>query len=243
MTTGAARERLRLAVTGTDTGVGKTVVTCALLAACAARGARVAGMKPVETGRAARDADGDANSDAARIHRAAGGVHRLEDVCPLVLAEPLAPMVAAERAGRAVDLAALDAALARLEAASDGVIVEGAGGLLVPFTRHLTLADLARRWGLDLVVVAANRLGVLNHALLTVREAERQGLRVRAVVLTEVHAGPRDTARETNAAALRALLPATPLLELPHLGEAPDDAALARAGERLLAALDGSGDR
>jgi dethiobiotin synthetase len=230
MTTAGAPPAPRLAVTGTDTAVGKTVVTCALLAACRARGRRVPGMKPVETGVSADDA----HTDAARIRRAAGDVDDPTLVCPQTLAEPLAPMVAAARAGTTVDLARLDDAFARLTRGADGVVVEGAGGLLVPFTRDATLVDLALRWELALVVVAANRLGVLNHALLTVREAERRGVRVRAVVLNAVHGGAPDVAQRTNADALRALLPHVPVVELAHAPDPSDLEAAARAGAQLL---------
>lgn len=231
-------DALRLAVTGTDTGVGKTMVTCALLAALAARGLAVAGMKPVETGITERHA----GTDAARIRRAAGDADDPHDVCPATYAEPLAPWVAAERAGRPLDVDALDAARARLEASADGIVVEGAGGLLVPFTRDASFADLAARWSLDLVVVAADRLGVLNHALLTVREAARRGLRVRAVVLNAVQPPVGDAVEFTNAATLRALLPDVPVLAFPHLPPAAHDdlAALARAGAPLAALLLGA---
>jgi dethiobiotin synthetase len=145
-----------LCITGTDTGVGKTLVTCALLAACGARGLRVAGMKPVETGIATRHA----GTDAARIRWAAGDVDAMDDVCPVTYEEPLAPLVAAERAGRAVDVATLDAARARLAAgAPDGVVVEGAGGLLVPFAPGLDFAVLALRWAAGWRIVAGDRLG------------------------------------------------------------------------------------
>ena len=224
-----------LCLTGTDTGVGKTLVTCALLAACGARGLRVAGMKPVETGIATRHA----GTDAARIRWAAGDVDAMDDVCPVTYEEPLAPLVAAERAGRLVRLAEIDAARARLAAgAPDGVVVEGAGGLLVPFTREHDLAALALRWGSELLVVAADRLGVLNHALLTVREAERRGLRVRGVVLNATHPAPADVAERTNLAVLRTLLPAVPVLPFPFVpSEAQGDRALLAALGAPLAGL------
>ena len=222
---------LRLAVTGTDTGVGKTVVSCALLEALQARGLQVRAMKPVETGVIARHA----GTDAARLHRAAGGAGTPEDVCPVLYPEPLAPYVAGARTGRPVDLAVLDAAAARLADGADALVVEGAGGLLVPFTRTVSFADLMRRWSLDVVVVAADRLGVLNHTLLTVQEAARRGLRVRAVVLNQVRGRPADVAEETNAPVLRELLGAVPLVTMPYLNEVAreDRARLAAAGERL----------
>lgn len=230
---------LRLCITGTDTGIGKTQVTVALLAALRARGRRVAGMKPIETGITERHA----GTDAARLRAVAGGVHAANDVCPITYEEPLAPLVAAERSGRAVALDLLDAAHARLAAsAPDGVIVEGAGGLLVPFTRDADLATLAARWACDLVVVAGDRLGVLNHVLLTVREAERRGLRVRAVVLVALRAAPGDVAETTNLPVLRSLLPEVPVLPFPFVAEAlrDDVAHLATHGAPLADLLDGT---
>jgi dethiobiotin synthetase len=226
---------LRIAVTGTDTGVGKTVVSCALVAALRARGLVARAMKPVETG--VTDRAGD--TDAARLRRAAGDVDAWDDVCPATYEEPLAPMVAARRAGRPLDPARLDAAAARLGQGADALIVEGAGGLLVPFTRTLTLAGLATHWGLELVVVAANRLGVLNHTLLTVHEARRRGLRVRAVVLNDAAEAPGGVAESTNAEALRALLDGVPLVTMGRLDRVAreDPARLAAAGAPLAALL------
>jgi dethiobiotin synthetase len=226
---------LRLAVTGTDTGVGKTLVSCALLTALRARGLVARGMKPIETGVVERSAD----TDAARLRRAAGDLDPWDDVCPLTYADPLAPLVAAERAERPVDVPRLDAALARLAHGADALIVEGAGGLLVPFTPTLTFAALAVRWQLELVVVAANRLGVLNHTLLTVREADRCGLRVRAVVLNALADDPPGLAERTNPDVLRRLLGGVPLVTMGYLDRVAreDPARLAAAGEALAALL------
>jgi dethiobiotin synthetase len=229
----ALRAPLRLAITGTDTGVGKTLVSCALLAALRARGLVARGMKPIETGVTARHPD----TDGARLRRAAGDRDAWDDVCPLTYADPLAPLVAAEREGRPVDRAQLDRAVTRLDDGADALVVEGAGGLLVPFTPTLTLAGLAQRWTLDLVVVAANRLGVLNHVLLTVREAERCGVAVRAVVLNTVHDEPPGLAERTNPDALRGLLGNVPLVTMRYLDRVAqeDPTQLAAAGEALAA--------
>jgi len=206
---------IRLGITGTDTGVGKTLIATALIAVARSRGLRVAAMKPVETG-----VEPGHETDAERLIAAAGGVPT--DVCSYHFAEPLAPMVAADRAGTPVDIDVLDAALERLGHEKDVVVVEGAGGLLVPITPRVTYADLFRRWRLDLVIVAANRLGALNHVSLTVRAAQRAGLRPLGIVLNESSDVGADLAQQTNAAALRELLPDVPLFRWPWVRNTRD---------------------
>lgn len=226
---------LTIGVTGTDTGVGKTVVACALVAALAARGRRVAPFKPVETGVEDRE---DA-TDALALLRASGDRTSLEEVCPIIYGEPLAPWVAAERVHRPVDFARLDEAFATLQNAHDAVVVEGAGGLLAPFDRTTTFADLAAIWGLDLVIVAANRLGVINHTMLTLLEARRRGLAVRAVVLNAI-TDVDDLAAHTNVDALQTLIAPVPLVTMPFLphGARAWTSTLASHGARLAALCD-----
>jgi dethiobiotin synthetase len=223
---------IRLGVTGTDTGVGKTVITVALVALLRRRGLRVAAMKPVETGVLP-----GAPTDAARLRAAAGGKDRPGDVSPATYAEPLAPLVAARRAGRPVDLEALAAAFARLAARRDAIVVEGAGGLLVPLTDHVSYAELFAGWRLGLVVVAANRLGAINHVLLTVHAARTAELEIRGVVLNAVTGAVPDAAAQTNAAALARLLPDIPVLSWPWLTDVSDDALATRAVQLGLGVL------
>ena len=173
-----------LAVTGTDTEIGKTVITMALAVRARALGLRVAAMKPIESGMASR-ANSDL-SDAERLARAAGADDDLDMVGPIVLDEPLAPMMAALRSGVTIDLTVLDRARNALATDRDLLLVEGAGGILAPITRDYSFANLFKRWDADVIVVAGNRLGVLNHTLLTVRVAESEGLTVRAVILTDI---------------------------------------------------------
>lgn len=223
---------IRIGVTGTDTGVGKTVVAAALVALLRRRGVRVAAMKPVETGIAGDD---DPAADAALLRDAAGEDDPLSLVRPFRLDEPLAPWVAAGRAGSTVDLGVLDDALARLSEGRGAVVVEGAGGLLVPLTRDVAFDGLFVGWEMDVVLVAGNRLGVLNHALLTVRAAHDAGLRVRGVVLNALHGGPATPAEESNLAALAELLAPVPVLPFPWL------AGGTRDPERLAAAAEAAG--
>jgi dethiobiotin synthetase len=131
-----------------------------------------------------------------------------------------------------VDLEALAAAFARLAAQRDAIVVEGAGGLLVPLTEQASYAALFARWRLGLVVVAANRLGAMNHVLLTVHAARAAALRIRGVVLNAVTGAAPDTAAQTNAATLAELLPDIPVLTWPWLTDVSDD-ALATQAERL----------
>lgn len=224
---------LRLAITGTDTGIGKTVVATALTARAVQLGQRIAAMKPVESGvDEGLAVYGAPRSDAERLQEAAGGTDDLSIVRPYAFREPLAPMVAAYRAGITVSLDVLDAAFDALCVASEIIIVEGAGGLLVPITRTTSFLDLFSRWRCELIIVAGDRLGVLNHVLLTVRAAESGGLLVRAIILTS-HTGKDATIHEaTNYDALCALLPHHAIFRFPWVDRTDSLDALAAAAER-----------
>jgi dethiobiotin synthetase len=207
-----------LLVTGTDTGVGKTFVACALAHALRAAGRRVTVMKPVETGVT------DAPDDARRLREAAADPASLDEVCPYRLRAPLAPGVAARLEGVTIDLARLEALIRRRLASADVLLVEGAGGLLVPIADSVTWADLAARLRLRLLVVAANRLGTINHCALTARVAEGMGLSVLGFVLSSPDQA-RDASADTNAAAVTGLTGLPCLGDLPHL-DGPSDAVL-----------------
>jgi dethiobiotin synthetase len=197
-------------VSGTDTGVGKTLVACALVAALGRRGIDSAGMKPIETGVGAAGP-----LDALALQRAAGGVDPLDDVCPQRFELPAAPSVAARAEGRSVDLDAVRAAYARLRARHDCVVVEGAGGLLVPLDERRCMADLAAELDLPLLLVARGALGTINHTLLSVEAAERRGLRLAGVVVSLQ--APLSRADRANLDALRQALGALLVGEVPPL--------------------------
>jgi dethiobiotin synthetase len=165
-----------LTVTGTDTGVGKTAVSCALCAALIARGHPVAAFKPVLTGL------DDAGPHDHKLLAALTG-QAPEDVAPVRFAPAVSPHLASELAGRDIDAEAL-ARQARALATSGVVIVEGAGGILAPFTAELSQGDWMASVGLPAVVAARPGLGTINHTLLTLEAAGARGLDVRAVVLT-----------------------------------------------------------
>jgi dethiobiotin synthetase len=204
---------IRLGITGTDTDVGKTYLSIVLIHLLRKHGRTVGAMKPVETGVAVDDP----RSDAVRLREAAGSGDPLELVRPLLLAEPLAPWVATSRAGGSVDLPALNDAYRALCEGKDAVVVEGAGGLLVPLTRDLAYDGLFVGWELDLVIVAGNRLGTINHTQLTVRAAHDAGLRVRGVVLNALGPEPGGIAEKTNLEALAELLDPIPVLPFPWM--------------------------
>ena len=197
-------------VTGTDTGVGKTVVAAALVLAARAAGLRAVGFKPVETG------IGDSDSDAALLARATG--HADATAASLLsLAEPLAPAVAAERASVSVDPEEIEHRVRALrDKRYDVVVVEGAGGVAVPLTWGFTALDLARHLGLSAVVVARPGLGTLNHVWLTVEALSARHVPVAAIVLNGRAALP-DLAEETNPAALARLLPHVPRVIVPRI--------------------------
>jgi dethiobiotin synthetase len=189
-------------------------------------------MKPIESGVVERPvSDHGLASDADRLRAAAGSTQPLSVVRPYVLEEPLAPMIAAERANLAIDVAVLDSALARIEQDVEVVLVEGAGGLLVPITANVSYLDLFARWQLPLLLVAGNKLGVLNHVLLTVRAAEAMGVPVRAIVLTALSDHDATVAEATNFDALVTLLPHYTILRFPWVDRPDDLDALAAAAE------------
>jgi dethiobiotin synthetase len=218
---------IRIGVTGTDTSVGKTVVSAALIALLRKQGRSVAAMKPIESG----VADGDGQGDAVLLRDAAGNADPLEVVRPIALAARLAPWLAAERAGTPIDLSVLDFAFGRLIEGRDAVVVEGSGGLLVPITRDVGFDGLFVSWELDVVVAAANRTGVINHVLLTVRAAHDAGLRVRGVVLTPTASAAPATPDDSNLAALRELLMPVPVIIFPWVEDSRDFDLLARTAQ------------
>jgi dethiobiotin synthetase len=167
-------------VTGTDTGAGKTVVTAAIAAALHRRGERVAAWKPVVTG--LDEADASAwPADHEVLAAAVGGDPG--DVTTATFGPPVSPHLAAQLAQRTLDLGTLVDAARAAAVGTDVLVVEGVGGLLVPFG-DFDVRDLARALGLPLVVAARPGLGTINHALLTIEAARAAALDVRAVVLT-----------------------------------------------------------
>ena len=172
-------------ITGTDTGVGKTRIAAALCRALAARRISVAGMKPVASGCSVTP-EGLRNDDALALLSAMNVRARYSDVNPYAFAPAIAPHIAAQEAGVAIDFDVLDRAFERLRMQSQVLIVEGAGGWLAPLDATRGFADLAAHWQMDVVLVVGMRLGCLNHALLTAESIERRGLHLRGWVANTI---------------------------------------------------------
>ena len=196
---------MNIFITGTDTAVGKTRVAALLVRALRAAGVDAVGFKPICCG---------GREDAEALVDAGGGAVSLNDVNPVWLRPPVAPFTAAMIEGRMVDVALVRETFARLRAAHAAVVVEGCGGWLVPVARDFSMGDLAAEFALPVLVVAANRLGVINHTLLTVAAIRACGLACMGVLLNQVRPpAPDDAAVLTNGAVLEELL------DVPLLGE------------------------
>ncbi|NOZ95373.1 MAG: dethiobiotin synthase [Acidobacteria bacterium] len=188
-------------VSGTDTGVGKTVVATGLIRMLRRLGSRVGALKPVETG---VEIDGTGPADWRLLAEAAGIGCPREWVAPCVFPDPLAPLEAARRSHTAISIGSLDQAIQRFDA-FDWVVVEGAGGLAVPITESLDMAGLAVRWNLPVLIVARPGLGTINHSLLSITYARSRGLEVVGVVLCHTVAAPDDVSAQTNPSLIQEL--------------------------------------
>ena len=216
-------------MTGTDTGVGKTTVAAALARLALVRGKVPTPYKPVETG-CAPDPE-----DARLLWEAARPPATVAEVCPFALSLPAAPAAAARAAGLELDVTDLVRRGLALAARGDFLIVEGAGGLLVPYGHGSTNADLAASFGLPVVVVARTALGTINHVALTLAELERRQLTLAGLILvrTTHEVAPHE---DTNGELIASLTGVRPLGTLPYLS--PFDLARPDAlGTALAAAL------
>lgn len=213
-----------LYVSGTDTGIGKTLASCALLHALRVHGLRAAGMKPVASG--CEFIDGEwKNADALALQAAGVPGIAYADINPYALEHPLAPELAARDAGIEIALPPILDAHARLAAQADAVIVEGVGGWAAPLSASLMQVDLVRALRLPVLLVIGLRLGCLNHALLSARAIAADGVHLAGWIAS--HVDPAMERVEDNVAMLRERLPAACWGVLPHAPDA-DPAAMAR---------------
>ncbi|HSY07344.1 MAG TPA: dethiobiotin synthase [Steroidobacteraceae bacterium] len=226
------RLRRGVFITGTDTGVGKTVVAAALIKALAHQGVRVAGMKPVAAG-AAMTPSGLRNADALALMQAGNVASAYETVNPYCFAAPIAPHIAARDARVVMDLALLRARFDELASRADCVIVEGAGGWLTPISAHASMADVAAALALPVVLVVALKLGCLNHALLTARALDAHGAELAGWIGNSID--PAFARKADNIATLaERLQPAVAIV--PYASHAPEALELPLAAARRLMA-------
>ena len=184
-------------ITGTDTGVGKTVVAGAIARCLLASGARVGVFKPIATG-CRRRREGLVSIDAEFLAHCSDSPFSLEQINPIRYAEPLAPSVAAERGNKQVDFGEMELAYSNVVDGSDIVVVEGIGGVMVPIIGAYLVLDLMVDMALPVVIVAPSGLGAINHTLLTVRACRERGLEVLGVVLNKYRPEEASLAEETN---------------------------------------------
>ncbi len=224
-------------VTGTDTGVGKTVVTSAIAAYCSLKKHLDVGvMKPFESGLPAGSGD-RSGGDARRLKEASGSGDALSVIRPYVFEAPLAPEAAAEKEHVEIDIAAVDRVYRGLAQSHDVLFVEGAGGILAPIRRGFFFVDLVKDWRIPVVVVSRLGLGTINHTLLTCRFLRQEGVAIAGVVLNDGD-GKTDPAKGHNTEMLSRYLEVPLLGVFPHrrgvAGPHPDRELLARlAGQHL----------
>ncbi|MES2258667.1 MAG: dethiobiotin synthase [Pseudomonadota bacterium] len=210
-------------VTGTDTEIGKTLASSAMLHALSQSGVRACGMKPVAAGAVLRD--GVLHNDDADQLIAAGNVSMLPSLTtPYMLKEPAAPHIAAALEGIVIDAVPILAAYLEIAAATDAVVVEGVGGFRVPLNDSFDTADLAQQLALPVVLVVGLRLGCISHALLTVEAIESRGLKLVGWIANELELEMNFA--DENVAALTDRIGAPLLGRIPRLAE-PSAAAAA----------------
>ena len=215
-------------ITGTDTSVGKTIV-CGLLAGFLREsGVNAITQKWVQTGEGGRHAD-------LGMHRRLMGLPEdvpedaLKDLCPYRFAYPSSPHLAAKREGKVVDPAVIEAAYRRLESAHDIILVEGSGGILVPLAKGLSVCDLVARLGLSVLIVVKNRLGCVNHALLTVEAVSQRDIPVEGLIFSRVNEEESQSPEELLVDNIRTVeeITGVPVLgEVPFLADPVNDAEM-----------------
>jgi dethiobiotin synthetase len=202
-------------ITGTDTNVGKTEAACLIASSFREAGFTTGVMKPVETG-CRLLGEKLIPRDALRLKEASGTGADLDLVNPYRFTAPVAPDLAARLFGASIDMERIRDIFIGLQAAHDLMLVEGAGGLLAPVTEEKSMADLALFLGAPLIIVSANRLGTVNHTLLTVRCAREMGLAIKGIILNNPAAPENDLSRDHNRRDIERLSGAPVLFEIPY---------------------------
>ncbi|MCU0821749.1 MAG: dethiobiotin synthase [Spirochaetes bacterium] len=184
-------------ITGTDTGIGKTVIAAGLARAISAKGINTGVMKPVASG-CKITGDKMVSEDAAFLAGSIGLEREIDLINPVTLELPLSPLAASRMENRDVDVKKIKAAFSKLAGLHDFLIVEGIGGLLVPIRKDYSAADMAADMGLSLIIVSSLCLGTINHTLLTVNEAARRGLDIKGILFNTAKNFGHGPAEKTN---------------------------------------------
>ncbi|PWI58870.1 dethiobiotin synthase [Sulfoacidibacillus thermotolerans] len=218
-------------ITATDTDVGKTLVAGGIASAFRNRGIDIGVYKPLQSGHLANDEKGD----AARLKRLSEIEDGIADICPYSFSEPLAPALAIARQGQAIATADLVAHAQKLANRHTYLIVEGAGGLAVPYASDGLVVDFAKELRLPLLIVARPNLGTVNHSVLTIEYARSHGLSVLGVVISGFQKETDDLSQETNAEMIANLGKVPILGVLPWLGDDPPPQIVREAVEKHVA--------
>lgn len=220
----AHRSSLRgVFVTGTDTGVGKTLVAAALARCLDQAGIKVGVMKPVETGSGAGSV---IPSDAERLKASIGCADPLDLISPYRFPAPLAPLAAARQAGVAIAVERIMASFETLAARYEFLVVEGVGGVMVPIADRFDVRDLISRLGLPVLIVGRTTLGGVNHALLTVEALRQRDIAIAGIILNRSAARPaplQEQQQEATVSLLKELSGVRVLGPLPHQGGLLED--------------------
>jgi dethiobiotin synthetase len=209
-------------ITGTDTGVGKTLIAGAFIKTVQFLGKKVCGMKPVESG-CGRKGEVLVPDDGMFLKQVSHVEEPLSLITPCCLESPLAPMAAAQVDARDIDISAIGTAFSKLSGRYEVLVVEGIGGLMVPITRDYYALDLAGELGLPLIVVARPGLGTINHTMLTVHCALKAGLDVAGIVINYTHPPENSLAEQTNPKLLAQISPAPLVGIFPCLNSREED--------------------
>jgi len=203
-------------ITGTDTGVGKTIITGALILGLRLLGIKACGMKPVETG-CLREGDVLVPSDGMFIKTIAHMEESVHLVSPCCFEKPLAPLTASQIEGTTVDIEKIRKAYAQLRVIYDAVVVEGIGGLMVPVRQDYFVLDLAKDFGLPVIVVSKPGLGTINHTMLTVTHAIKEGIDVAGIIINYSLPPENTPAEKTNPDVLKKVSPVPLIGIFPYL--------------------------
>jgi len=222
-------------ITGTDTGVGKTIISAALVKAVQFLGFRAVGMKPIETGckkTEVRSQNSELRSshdvlipsDGLFLSKITGTDESLDLITPVRFENPLAPMAASEIERIPVDMGKITNAFATLAYKYTVLIIEGIGGILVPITKDYSVLDMAKDFGLPVIVVTRPGLGMINHTLLTVKYALKEGLTVGGIIINYSQPAEGTIAEQTNPKVLATICPVPVLGIFPYLKNIGSDA-------------------